>query len=123
MRGFIVLGLMALAVLASMSAFGQQRDSTPFNCEQIKGTPVSALQAATMRKLCRDLEASHVHSFAKLQGKPRPSKTVIRLPAYGSLEGTQFGLVCMGGQSMRRLSNGWEQIRDADGNWQRCEAR
>lgn len=107
---------------ATAPAGAQQRDSTPFDCERIKGTVVNAFQAAVMRDLCRDLEANHVHSMAKLQGKPRPSKSVVRMPAYGSADGKAIGLVCMSGQAMRRLPDGWEQLRDRDGNWQRCQA-
>jgi hypothetical protein len=113
--------LMLAALLLAGPSQAQSVDSTPFNCEQIKGTTLAAVQMWQMRVACRSLEASHLRSFAKLQGKPRPSKTVVKLPAYGTAAGTEVGLVCMGGQAMRQLPRGWEQIRDVDGNWQRCQ--
>ncbi|PWB29867.1 hypothetical protein DCO49_00430 [Stenotrophomonas sp. SPM] len=44
----------------------------------------------------------------------------MRLPAYGSAEPKRLGAACMGGTAMRRLSNGWEQLRNAKGEWLRC---
>ncbi len=42
------------------------------------------------------------------------------MPAYGGAEAKQLGTACMGGIAMRRLNNGWEQLRNAKGEWVRC---
>lgn len=54
------------------------------------------------------------------KGQPIPSKIVLRLPAYGSGEAKRLGFACIGGQSMRRLENGWEQVLDAERRTVRC---
>lgn len=57
---------------------------------------------------------------ARAFGAPRPSLEVVPLPAHGSVEAKRFGVSCMGQLAMRRLENGWEQLRDKDGNYLRC---
>src|SRR5690606_18605214 len=42
------------------------------------------------------------------------------LPAMGSNEARDLGYACIGGQAMRRLANGWEQVMARGGGWQRC---
>ena len=52
----------------------------------------------------------------------RPSRALIehsRSPTLGSAEGKRTGIICIGGQAMRKIANGWEQIWGKDG-WQRC---
>lgn len=49
-----------------------------------------------------------------------PSSEIVRMPAYGSAESKELGAACMDGAAMRRLSNGWEQLRNAKGEWLRC---
>lgn len=117
MRGCLFFVLLAVVVPAG----AQQRDTTPFNCERIKGNALNAWHVEPMRQMCRDLEANQLRSTAKMKGAPRPSASVVKMPGYGTEAGKAIGLVCMGGQAMRRLPNGWEQLRDATGNWQRCE--
>lgn len=73
-----------------------------------------------IRLYCSEIERSLIQSEARRQGIPTPSSEVIRIPAYGSAEAKQLGAACMGGTAMRRLSNGWEQLRNAKGEWLRC---
>ncbi|MEN5288578.1 hypothetical protein [Stenotrophomonas lactitubi] len=73
-----------------------------------------------MRLLCADIEKAYVQGEARRQGLPTPSAELVRLPAYGSAESKRLGAACMGGTAMRRLSNGWEQLRNAKGEWLRC---
>lgn len=90
------------------------KDTTPFNCENYAIHP-----HAMMRPLCEDWERNHVQSEARRAGRPGPSSSVIALPALGSVEGKRLGIVCIGGQAMRKIANGWEQVWGRDG-WQRC---
>ena len=73
-----------------------------------------------IRLYCAELERSLVQSEAHRQGLPTPSSEIVGLPSYGSTEAKQLGAACMGGTAMRRLSNGWEQLRNAKGEWLRC---
>lgn len=73
-----------------------------------------------MRSLCADIERAYIQGEAHRQGLPVPSSELVRLPAYGSAESKELGVACMGGTGMRRLSNGWEQLRDSKGEWLRC---
>lgn len=73
-----------------------------------------------LRQLCADIERGYIQGEARRQGLPVPSGELVRLPAYGSTESIELGVACMGGTGMRRLSNGWEQLRNAKGEWLRC---
>lgn len=73
-----------------------------------------------IRLYCADIERSLIQGEARRQGIPTPSSEIVRMPAYGSAEAKQLGAACMGGTAMRRLSNGWEQLRNAKGEWLRC---
>lgn len=86
--------------------------ATPLNCPQHVDP--------RMRLLCNDIERTLVQSEAKRQGLPVPSANIVKLPALGSADAKTFGAACVGGTAMRRLSNGWEQLRDGQGNWLRC---
>lgn len=86
--------------------------ATPMRCDQ---SPDPRLQL-----LCNDIERAHVQGTAKRQGLPVPSTDVVALPAMGSANAKALGAACVGGTAMRRLSNGWEQLRDNQGHWLRC---
>ncbi|GEM_PF-451853 len=73
-----------------------------------------------IRLYCAEIERSLIQGEARRQGIPTPSTEIVRMPAYGSSEAKQLGAACMGGTAMRRLSNGWEQLRNAKGEWLRC---
>lgn len=73
-----------------------------------------------IRLYCAEIERSLIQNEAHRQGIPRPSGEIVRLPAYGSADAKRLGAACMGGTAMRRLSNGWEQLRNAKGEWLRC---
>ncbi|KLA51904.1 hypothetical protein XEUV683_14445, partial [Xanthomonas euvesicatoria] len=53
-------------------------------------------------------------------GITAPSDSVITLPGLGTAEAKQLGYACVGGQAMKRLRNGWEQVAAPAGGWQRC---
>lgn len=90
------------------------KDTTPFQCESLRGHIYPG-----MKSLCDQIESDHIRSEARLAGRPGPSSRVIDLPPLGSAEGKRLGIVCIGGQAMRKIPNGWEQVWGADG-WQRC---
>lgn len=91
------------------------RDTTPMNCEQFRSHPHPRMVA-----FCEGIERSLVQMDARLQGRPAPSGSVIELPPLGSPEARQLGYACVGGQAMRRLEDGWEQVMARDRGWQRC---
>lgn len=76
-----------------------------------------------VRAYCAEIERWYIQSEARRQGLPTPSSEMIHLPAYGTSESKQLGAACMGGTAMRRLSNGWEQLRNAKGEWLRCREK
>ena len=57
------------------------------------------------------------------RGKPQASDEVVTLPAHGTPEAKRSGYACVGGLAMRRLQNGWEQVRDSRSNFVRCVDR
>ncbi|OEZ02589.1 hypothetical protein BIY45_00300 [Stenotrophomonas sp. BIIR7] len=93
--------------------------TTPFNCEQY-GWPNHP--DPKMKLYCDQLEASTLQGEARRAGRPGPSDDVIRLPALGSEAAAKSGRACVGGQAMRKLPNGWEQVSSPTGGWQRCRA-
>jgi len=90
------------------------KDTTPFQCEVLRGHIYPGMKA-----LCDQIESDHIQSEARRAGRPGPSSGVIDLPPLGSAEGKRLGVVCIGGQAMRKIPNGWEQVWGRDG-WQRC---
>lgn len=95
-------------------------DTTPFQCERLTIARTRSWIAPILRDFCNKQEARNAQAVAKILGKPRPSTKVYLLPAYGSVEAKHTGLACVGGTAMRRLANGWEQLRDQQQNWVRC---
>ncbi|WP_231800528.1 hypothetical protein [Stenotrophomonas sp. MMGLT7] len=91
------------------------KDTTPFNCEAYKRHPHPGMVG-----LCEGLEASTLSNEARRAGRPGPSTSVIALPAMGSPAAKSSGMACIGGQAMRKLPNGWEQVSSPSGGWQRC---
>ncbi len=73
-----------------------------------------------IRLYCADVERSLIQAEARCQGIPMPSSEIVRMPAHGSLEARQLGAASMEGAAMRCLSYGWEQLRNAMGEWLRC---
>lgn len=110
----LLIASMLYVPLASAS------DKTPFQCERLTIAKTRSWVAPILRDFCEKQEASNGQTMAKLLGKPRPSTQVYLLPSYGSDEAKRTGLACVGGTAMRKLANGWEQLRDRQHNWVRC---
>lgn len=91
------------------------RDTTPFNCEAYRSHPHPG-----MVRFCEGVERSVLKQEARRQGRPAPSESVIDLPPMGTAGARDLGYACIGGQAMRRLANGWEQVMAREGGWQRC---
>lgn len=87
-------------------------DPTPFNCDTV---------SIHMRGTCARIEAQLVQQEARQRGRPVPTKAVLKLPAHGSAKAKEWGFACISGVSMRRLRNGWEQLRTRDHEHIRCE--
>ena len=109
--------LLAAALNAPMAS---ANDTTPFQCERLTIAKTRSWVAPILRDFCETSEARNGQTMAKLQGKPRPSMQVYLLPSYGSADAKNTGLACVGGTAMRKLANGWEQLRDRQHNWVRC---
>jgi hypothetical protein len=94
--------------------------TTPFNCEQYRwpNHPHPG-----MKPLCDGLEANVLQGESRQAGRPKPSTEVVALRAMGTDAAKRSGMACIGGQAMRRLSNGWEQILAPSGGWQRCRVQ
>jgi hypothetical protein len=90
---------------------------TPFECDQYR----DGNYPPHWRKFCQDYESHYIQGEARRVGRPSPSASVVSLPALGSVAAKSTGMACVGGTSMRRLSNGWEQVSAPDGGWQRCK--
>lgn len=109
--------LLAAALYAPVAS---ANDTTPFQCERLTIAQTRSWVAPILRDFCEQQEARNGQTMAKLMGKPRPSTQVYLLPSYGSAEAKSTGLACVGGTAMRKLANGWEQLRDRQHNWVRC---
>jgi hypothetical protein len=114
-RSYILL--LAVALHAPQA---NANDTTPFQCERLTIAKTGSWVAPILRDFCEQQEASNGQAMAKILGKPRPSTQVYLLPGYGSAEAKRTGLACVGGTAMRKLTNGWEQLRDRQHNWVRC---
>lgn len=93
------------------------KTTTPFNCEQYRwpNHPHPG-----MKPLCDGLEANALQQESRQAGRPSPSAEVVVLPAMGTDAAKRSGMACIGGQAMRRLPNGWEQVSSRSGGWLRC---
>ena len=109
--------MLAAALQAPMAS---ANDTTPVQCERLTVAKTRSWTAPILRDFCENSEARNGQAMAKLLGKPRPSTQVYLLPGYGSAEAKRTGLACVGGTAMRKLSNGWQQLRDREHNWVRC---
>ena len=85
----------------------------PLHCEQHKFVPHAYLY-------CRDIERMLLQGNARQFGTPQPSDTIATAPSMGSADAERLGMACISGTVMRRLSNGWEQMRDQQNRWLRC---
>lgn len=90
------------------------KDTTPLNCEKYRTRPHPG-----MIGFCEGMETTLLQNEARRQGRPTPSRTVVKLPAMGTPAAKDLGYACIGGTAMRRLANGWEQVANGAG-WQRC---
>jgi hypothetical protein len=118
-----VVRISGIAVALGLSLLSRSvlaQDTTPFQCERLTVANTGSWVAPILRDFCETQEAHTAQAFAKILGKPRPSTEVYLLPAYGSPKARRVGLACIGGTAMRRLPNGWEQLRNPTYNWIRC---
>ncbi len=136
LRGKVYMKLLiALAVLLLMSdpasaqihvskPIPRSRVVVPAKASTLKPLDCKAMAAnyrePWMQQICEKSSYDFGTLYAKTYGMPRPSKEVVALPAHGSAAAKTYGIACMGQLAMRRLKNGWEQLRDSEGNYLRC---
>lgn len=68
------------------------RDTTPFNCEQYRSHPHPGMVG-----FCQGIENMTLRNEARMQGRPAPSDSIIRLTALGSEQAKTLGYACVGG--------------------------
>lgn len=93
------------------------KSTTPFNCEAHRWPKHPH---PGVKPYCDHVEAAVLQDEARRAGRPGPSDEVARLPPMGSDAARKSGVACIGGQAMRRLKNGWEQVASLSGGWLRC---
>lgn len=110
-----MLGCLRLAVIltAGLCPPLLASDMTPLSCDRV---------AFFQRETCRMLEAKLVQDLPRIYGRPTPSTEVVRLPAHGTPEAKNLGYACLGGTAVRRLPNGWEQLRNRSHQHLRCDS-
>ncbi len=72
------------------------------------------------RAVCEKTNYDFGRVYSGHLGMPVASREVISIPAHGTPAAKRYGVACMQGLAMKRLSNGWEQLRDREGNYMRC---
>jgi hypothetical protein len=116
-------GLVLLAALVSFSAAAQIHTTRTRSGAEIAPTPGYHRSPGATPKECLQ---PHLDPWLGAlcatitRGRPQASNEVLTLPAHGTSAAKQSGVACMGGLAMRRLPNGWEQIRDSNANYLRC---
>jgi hypothetical protein len=93
------------------------------DCDQITRANPGNPYAPVFRKICEDSDTRTQQAIAKIYGRPQPSTAVVELPGYGTDAAKKLGLACISGTAMRRLANGWEQLRDDQQRFLRCRAQ
>lgn len=120
-QAWMIRTIALLSLLLSFHASAQLRVSKPQPPPQARGPYHQP--AASIPKECSDTRANpwlgavctHIS-----RGRPQASNERLAIPAYGSAEAKRTGFSCIDGLAMRRLQNGWEQLRDGSGNFYRC---
>lgn len=74
------------------------------------------------KTICQALEREMFQNLPHRLGRPIAASEVVYLPERGTPDANAMGLACIGGQAMRRLKNGWEQLRGNNGGWVRCRS-
>ncbi|WP_226427863.1 hypothetical protein ACCQ14_10315 [Xanthomonas sp. NCPPB 2865] len=69
---------------------------------------------------CEAVDFSIQDSMSHSMGRPRPSETILDIPALGTAEAKAAGVSCSEGRVIRRVGNGWEQALDYRRNYLRC---
>ncbi len=72
------------------------------------------------KAVCERTNYDVINGYAKHYGMPQASAEIISIPAHGTDDAKRYGVACMQGLAMKRLSNGWDQLRDKSGNYMRC---
>ena len=92
----------------------------PLSAPVLGASTCSDLPLGLQRDHCERMDRVYQRAVARLEGAPVPSAETVRLPAYGTKEAAAVGYACMDGIAMRRLPNGWEQVRNARHENLRC---
>lgn len=95
--------------------------ATSADCSAITRQNPGNPYAPLFEKICRDSDTHTRQAIAHIYGRPQPSTAILVLPAYGSDAAKRLGLACITSAAMRRLPNGWEQLRDSQHRFLRCQ--
>ncbi len=127
-KGFLLFGLLCAFGATAQIHVTKQKYPDPPRPRVPQGHSPKQMDCKAMTRtdprmlhFCEQLDYDFgVGYAARAFGAPRPSREVVSLPRHGSAEAKQFGVACLGQLAMRRLDNGWEQLRDREGNYLRC---
>lgn len=70
--------------------------------------------------MCERSDVTTAQQLARIYGRPVPSDRILDLPAHGTEWAKKLGYACISGTIMKRLPNGWEQVRDTQYRYARC---
>lgn len=73
-----------------------------------------------MLDYCREVDFSLQDGLSQVWGRPRPSRTVISVPALGTQEAKAAGVSCSEGRVIAKVGSGWVQALDRERNYLRC---
>jgi hypothetical protein len=112
---------MLLAVSLPCGAEGSL-PATSADCSVITKQNPNNPYAPLFEKICQDSDTRTRQAIAHIYGRPQPSTAIVALPAYGSDAAKRLGFACISGTAMRRLPNGWDQLRDDQHRFLRCQS-
>jgi len=117
------LALLPLAANAQAKRYGDFSYAQPNDCSIITRQNPLNPYAYLFRNHCEQSDARTKQSIARIMGRPHPSTNVLTVPAHGSPEAKRYGVACMGGLAMLRITNGWQQALDSERRYYTCRAR
>lgn len=110
----------AVVLLVPFTAPAQDYRPKPMTCHDVLRDAPPFPHVLAARRMCERSDAQTAQALARIFGQPQPSSDVWNLPAYGTPLANQLGFACIDGLAMRRLANGWEQLRDESHRYRRC---
>lgn len=112
--------LVVVVLLLPLAAHSQNYSNAPMSCHDVLRDAPPFPHVLAARRMCERSDVQTSQVLAKIFGQPQPSKDVWVLPAYGTPIAKRLGYACIDGLAMRKLPNGWEQVRDETQRYRKC---